>query len=323
MVKTTKIPNQTTPNTTTQLSTCTLQGRKSYTSQWTNQDTFLAKQLSDGITLLAVIDGHGEHGHIIARHVRDFFLQNAKAASEKPESSLKHLFKILQDRLQKGNLMRESQFSGCTATVAVVDTLKETMTLAYVGDSRLCLLDSKGKPVFETVDHIVSGEDERHILATGVADVREETACGVTARRVFRKGTSYPGLAMSRSLGDCVAHALGVQAEPTVVTMPFIAEQTIVVASDGVWEHMTAEEVAAIICKDDKSVAAAAARNVVYAARQRWIGAPNPLDVDDITSVVFRNSGDLTSPLSDSGDSTSCASAPRCASPSRNRAKTV
>merc|ERR1711904_299266 len=193
-------PNQTSvsPNTTL-LGTCTLEGRKTYTSQWTNQDALLAKQVPDGIMLLAVIDGHGEHGHVLAKYVRDCVLENAKAAGENPANTLKQLFRILQSRLEKGHLMRESQFSGCTATVAVVDTLKETMTVAYVGDSRLCVLDSKGKPVFETVDHTVSGEDESRILATGLADVRVEGSCGITARRVFLKGEGYPGLAMSRS----------------------------------------------------------------------------------------------------------------------------
>eukprot|EP00746_Dinoflagellata_sp_MGD_P164856 gnl/MRDRNA2_/MRDRNA2_93772_c0_seq1.p1 gnl/MRDRNA2_/MRDRNA2_93772_c0~~gnl/MRDRNA2_/MRDRNA2_93772_c0_seq1.p1 ORF type:complete len:534 (+),score=69.99 gnl/MRDRNA2_/MRDRNA2_93772_c0_seq1:100-1602(+) len=301
-------PYQTTPNTTL-LGTCTLEGRKTYTSQWTNQDTFLAKQLSDEIMLLAVIDGHGEHGHVVAKYVRDFILENAQAAGENPVRTLKQIFRTLQDRLEKSHLMHESQFSGCTATVAVVDTLKETMTVAYVGDSRLCVVDSKGKPVFETVDHTVSGEDESHILASG-ADVRVETICGVTARRVYRKGERYPGLAMSRSLGDSVAHTLGVQSAPTVVTVPLIAEQTVVVASDGVWEHMTAEDVAAIVCQDDKSTTTATARNIVYAARDRWGGAPN---VDDITSVVFRNSGRAA--LS--------TSPPRCASPGRLRAGTA
>lgn len=292
-------------STTTVLGAFTLKGQKVHSVNWINQDAYLAKQLGDGLVLLAAIDGHGEHGHVVANYVQNFVLENARAlGGGESNTAFQQLFSVLQGSLAKGCLSRESQYSGATTTIALVDTFKERMTVAYVGDSRLCILDAAGKPVFEIVDHTVSGEDESHVLATG-GDVRTETVCGITARRVYLKGQQYPGLAMSRSLGDCVAHTLGVRAEPTIVTVPFTAGQTVVVASDGVWEHMTAGDVAAVVGKDDTQTAASAAQDLVHAARWRWGNAPN---IDDITSVVLRNSSEWIAPL--------------CASPSRCRALT-
>jgi serine/threonine protein phosphatase PrpC len=302
--------NRAKPNTAL-LGAYTLEGKKAHMPQWTNQDAHLVKELGNGIVLLAVIDGHGEHGHVVAKYVRDFISENGKGLLGASSSTLQQLFRNLQGLLETGHMAQKSQFSGATSTVAILDTLNETMTVAHVGDSRLCVMDEKGKPCFETVDHTVSGEDENHIVATG-GDVHVETVCGITARRVYRRGERFPGLAMSRSLGDCVAHTLGVRAEPTVVTVPLIAGQTVVVASDGVWEHMTAEEVAAVVGREDALAAGVAAQDLVHAARQRWVGAPN---IDDITSVVFRNSKAVTP---------SCASDQACgaASPSRRRALT-
>ena len=57
-----------------------------------------------------------------------------------------------------------------------------------------------------------------------------------------------PGLAMSRSFGDRVAHSVGVSAEAE--TMEFtlgLNDKFVVIASDGVWEFLSNEDVANII----------------------------------------------------------------------------
>ena len=57
-----------------------------------------------------------------------------------------------------------------------------------------------------------------------------------------------PGLAMTRSMGDGVAHSVGVTAEPE--TMQFtlgLNDKFLVIASDGVWEFLSNEDVANIV----------------------------------------------------------------------------
>ena len=72
-----------------------------------------------------------------------------------------------------------------------------------------------------------------------------------------------PGLAMSRSLGDGLAHSIGVSWEPGKYIQPsfrfivtFIevkqlnlepADKFIVIASDGVWEFLSNETIARIV----------------------------------------------------------------------------
>lgn len=51
-----------------------------------------------------------------------------------------------------------------------------------------------------------------------------------------------PGLAMSRSLGDAVAHTAGVSSEPDFVEYEFSCgreDLILVMASDGLWEFMS------------------------------------------------------------------------------------
>jgi serine/threonine protein phosphatase PrpC len=64
--------------------------------------------------------------------------------------------------------------------------------------------------------------------------------------RVWLGHMDVPGLAMSRSLGDAVAHSAGVSSEPEFFEYEFNVGQedlVLVMASDGLWEFMSNDEV--------------------------------------------------------------------------------
>lgn len=53
---------------------------------------------------------------------------------------------------------------------------------------------------------------------------------------------------MSRSMGDKVAHSVGVSAEPEVLEFTLgLDDKFLVLASDGVWEFLSNEDVAQIV----------------------------------------------------------------------------
>jgi serine/threonine protein phosphatase PrpC len=57
-----------------------------------------------------------------------------------------------------------------------------------------------------------------------------------------------PGLAMSRSFGDKVAHSVGVSAEPDTWDFTLgLNDKFVVIASDGVWEFLSNDDVANIV----------------------------------------------------------------------------
>jgi len=59
---------------------------------------------------------------------------------------------------------------------------------------------------------------------------------------------NIPGLAMSRSFGDHAAAEVGVISEPEILEMNLIEDDKfIVIASDGVWEFLSNDEVVRII----------------------------------------------------------------------------
>jgi serine/threonine protein phosphatase PrpC len=57
-----------------------------------------------------------------------------------------------------------------------------------------------------------------------------------------------PGLAMSRSLGDQVAHSVGVSSVPEVTEFILDSDDRfLVIATDGVWEFLSNQEVVDIV----------------------------------------------------------------------------
>jgi serine/threonine protein phosphatase PrpC len=58
----------------------------------------------------------------------------------------------------------------------------------------------------------------------------------------------YPGLSISRSLGDLLSHNIGVSSEPNVRVLELSQHDNfVVIASEGIWSHMSAEDVGEIV----------------------------------------------------------------------------
>ena len=110
--------------------------------------------------------------------------------------------------------------------------------------------------------------------------------------RVWMKNDNYPGLAMSRSIGDGIAHNIGVSDIPDILEFDVdkIKPIALVVASDGIWEFMSNDDVKNEISKFLYSGDCdGCARSICEKARGIW--ERNGVYCDDITAVVafFKN----------------------------------
>jgi len=258
-------------------------GHKQHFPGWMNQDAHFVATLGPNRVCVGVFDGHGLNGHHIASGVRDLFAQVAPSLPGPSDPKLPEAFHRLFGYAEEATVATGlAEWSGTTATVAIVDMNARAAAVAHVGDSRL-LIASGPHVHFETLDHTVDAVAESRVKASG-GEVRLSTISGVTSRRVFLAGTDVPGLAMSRAIGDTQARSVGVLAEPTITTgLDFVPGSVLVVASDGVWEKMPSGSVAAMAVHMD---AEAAANDLTQAARSCW--AAEGSDIDDITAVVVR-----------------------------------
>ena len=90
--------------------------------------------------------------------------------------------------------------------------------------------------------------------------------------RVWLKNQEYPGLAMSRSLGDLVAHSIGVSSDPEIIKYELKSEHKfIVICSDGVTEFLSDDEIGKIVWPYYQENSPENAGNaIVREAAKRW-----------------------------------------------------
>ena len=122
--------------------------------------------------------------------------------------------------------------------------------------------------------------------------------------RVFDSSGKYPGLAMSRSIGDSSGSSLGVISIPICTSLSLTGkEKFIVLASDGVWDVIDNEDVITFVegyrkkclftCDFPLQVEA---NNTIIAqllaeeARMRWLKVITEEDImiDDISVVIMQ-----------------------------------
>ncbi|GIL82013.1 hypothetical protein Vretifemale_10938 [Volvox reticuliferus] len=230
-------------------------------------------------------------GHLVSGYVKQhlpIILVNHLTLEKDVKKALTQGFCEVDRSLANSRI--DCEFSGSTAVVSYLKG--KTLTTAWVGDSR-GVLGRESKRGWEaidlTTDHKPTAPEEkaRILKANGrVERLVDEMGQPMGPYRVWLQYAWIPGLAMSRALGDVLAHQVGVTSEPDHSVMELTPQDKfIVLASDGVWEFISSKEAVEIVAQYDS--AEEACRQLVDEAYQRWLTEEEGV-VDDITAVVVR-----------------------------------
>eukprot|EP01053_Blabericola_migrator_P005879 Blabericola_migrator_1__5878@NODE_2977_length_2145_cov_321_949471_g1863_i0_p2_GENE_NODE_2977_length_2145_cov_321_949471_g1863_i0NODE_2977_length_2145_cov_321_949471_g1863_i0_p2_ORF_typecomplete_len279_score56_73PP2C/PF00481_21/3e62PP2C_2/PF13672_6/3_7e21SpoIIE/PF07228_12/2_3e12_NODE_2977_length_2145_cov_321_949471_g1863_i011491985 len=268
--------------------------RKGLKPESPNQDDFFIIRIDD-IGLYGVFDGHGPFGHDISNFVQQNLprmIYNHPDFYTDPKSTLKAAFAKVQEDIEKACEKRDfdAALSGCTATVIIHDIEKNLLYVAHVGDSRAVLARRVNDTQFEAVDltqdHKPTMEEERARIEAKGGEVKRLE--GDIPYRVFLKDKMYPGLAMSRALGDLVAGQAGVSAEPDITLWELQKDRDafIVLCSDGVWEFITSQESVDLVSKHGRRSVQFAADTLARESWNKWIVEEGDV-VDDITVEII------------------------------------
>merc|ERR1712083_982429 len=111
---------------------------------------------------------------------------------------------------------------------------------------------------------------------------------GYANHRVYAKNGRYPGLNMSRCLGDLLGHQdAGCSCEPEVSEHVIQdLDHCLLLCSDGVWEFITPDEAVKFVHQYPPEKAMQAAETLAKEAWDRWIREEGGAVVDDITVVL-------------------------------------
>ncbi|GJD09684.1 Protein phosphatase 2C and cyclic nucleotide-binding/kinase domain-containing protein [Galdieria sulphuraria] len=180
-----------------------------------------------------------------------------------------------------------------SGTTAVAAWFKGSFLFcSNVGDSR-CIIGRQTQArkykyisIDMTYDHKPVRTDEAYRIQRSGGRI-EYWDGGVGPLRVWLAEDWFPGLAMTRSFGDLIVESIGVSSEPEVTCIRLTSsDRFCILASDGVWEFMSSQEVVYWIGRlRDKCSAQLAAEMVVEEAVKRWRKEDEV--VDDTTAIVL------------------------------------
>lgn len=278
-------------------------GQKSLLDRGVGQDNFSSSRLAHGWHLHCVCDGHGQCGHwasdIVVRFL-PYFLGSLECINLLREENVKEAVTIACERMQSYLVSAaklcdvDLVLSGTTCACVLRNSSSPHLAwVANVGDSRVVLVNGMGDVAFSTVDHKPSTPGERARVEACGCQITEVIAANdeVLTKIVVRgRQNEYPELGFTRSFGDLLYKSYGVEAVPDV----FRLEKELgdlsgdfVIASDGVFEFLSNEEVAKIVSRGRKnnSERSSLVGELLQASQKLWQDCEDDY-CDDITAML-------------------------------------
>ncbi|KAH7387901.1 hypothetical protein KP509_16G047700 [Ceratopteris richardii] len=251
-----------------------------------------------------VFDGHGEYGTQCSQFVKKHLCENLlkdKHFMTDMEQAYHSAFIATNAQLHRHTI--DDSMSGTTAITVLVRG--KTLYVANVGDSRAVLAEKRGKDIIAmdlSSDQTPFRSDEcARVKLCGARVLTLDQLEGLKnpnvqcwggdedddgdPPRLWVANGMYPGTAFTRSIGDKIAEQIGVIAVPEVLVMELTPNNPFfVIASDGVFEFLTSQQVVDMVSQHTDPCNACAA--VVAESYRLWLQYETR--TDDITIIVVR-----------------------------------
>ncbi|MFT4585408.1 MAG: serine/threonine protein phosphatase PrpC [Gammaproteobacteria bacterium] len=225
-----------------------------------NEDAYAVIPVDEQTLILAVADGAGglPHGNLAARFAIESLIEAVTdGRGEAPRVSIVNGFEQGQKKICE-------QIPGAATTLIVVEITNRTARTYHAGDSGACIIGGRSKMKGYTVFHSPTG----YAVEAGL--LSEDEAMYHEARHI-----------VSNVLGD---PNMSVEIGTTVDLAP---NDTIVIASDGLYDNLFREEVGALACRGSLEFAC---RTLIEVTTTRMLNpySDGPSKPDDLTVLMYR-----------------------------------
>ncbi|XP_076933229.1 putative protein phosphatase 2C 52 [Bidens hawaiensis] len=294
-----------------------------------NQDAMIVWEdfMAEDVTFCGVFDGHGPHGHLVARKVRDTLpvklfsyldsyeskknrstycicangesgLNGNDGEEEKPELLWREAFLKSYKAMDKELKSHPNLDCFCSGSTAVTIVKQgSNLYMGSIGDSRAIMASKDENDALVAVQLTVDlkpdlpREAERIKQCKGrVFALQDEPE----VPRVWLPFDDAPGLAMARAFGDFCLKEYGVISIPEISHRILTErDQFIVLASDGIWDVLSNEQVIEIV--SSAPTLASAARLLVESAAREWKSKYPTSKMDDCAVVCLFLDGKMDS----------------------------
>ena len=257
-----------------------------------NQDNyFIIKEFLNNKEqfFIGLCDGHGSYGHLISKYICNILPKKIKKISEK--EIVEAILSTNKSLIEESKI--DCSLSGSTCNALMIS--KDKIISANVGNTRSVLAryeNGQYNAINLTRDHKPTELDEMKRILNSNGRIKQYTdprsGQPTGPERIWLNNSEIPGLSISRSLGDNLAHSIGVICEPEIKEIEFNGnEKFILVASDGIWKFIDSDESVKII-KDfyeNNMDAVGALNKIVKQAFKRWKNEED--NMDDITAILI------------------------------------
>ena len=242
--------------------------------------------------IFGVFDGHGDSGknisELVSTYINNYYTNTEHITLNK--ETIRTCIHTVSSMIKQHSQL-DLQFSGTTLNMVYVDT--HYLYCANIGDSRSIAITSDHSIIQLSTEHKPEHPMEcKRILQMG-GEVGRVNWSNEGPCRVWLKGKEYPGLSISRSIGDLSVEDIGVISEPDVTVFDVCSQliKIVVIGTDGLWEFLSNEQVKKIVCMyydqcnntfDSKT----AGNTLINESRRLW-EIKNPLGIDDISIIIL------------------------------------
>ena len=290
-------------------------GKNEKGEQTTNQDALVSITNINNVrdfNIFGILDGHGPEGQKISEYASEYIpSQITKHPEIKSLTDPEEIYLKLKDNncqiitdayLSCDEQLKNAEFdaynSGCTCILVI--HIGNHIICSNAGDSKGIVAYDEQVGQDEELNYLETAElsmvyrpevlEERNrILMSGgiVEQMKNEYGQAIGSYRVWARGKNFPGLALSRSIGDLLGKNIGVIPDPGILEYD-LSESTkfIAICSDGVWVYLNDE----IVKNYGKSFyldnnASGFCHYIVNQSVSEW--EKNGPNVDDISVVVI------------------------------------
>ena len=277
-----------------------------------NQDSYiLEKNINDvlNFNIFGVLDGHGINGHLVSQFVSRYIinkiknhplLKNLKNPKEIYNKLKLNGYEIIAKIFTEADIHLSKQSFNCEnsgTTCVIAIQLEEHIICANAGDSRAIMIfdEENSKNLTNTKIYPLSFDckpenehEKKRIQEHGgiVEQIIDENGIGEGPFRVWAKGEDYPGLAVSRSIGDFEAKKIGVIPNPQIIEYNInFKSKYMIICSDGIWEFINNKQAMEIgnkyYLRNDPN---GLCNELTKTSTEMW--TKEDIVIDDITVVV-------------------------------------
>ena len=230
------------------IDSCTIEG-KSFKQKYNQENFFMKENFLNKKEefLIGICDGHGKHGKLISKYIVNLLPKFISSTSE--NEIVNSYLQMNKHIISENNKMFDCSLSGVSC-ISLIISLEKIISI-NLGDNK-AILARQENGLYNYVNlnrqHKPTEPDEKERILENNGDIGCLNGSNIDKKIIFLKNSDIPGLSISRSFGDIIAHSVGVISEPEVKSFYFNGkEKFVIIASNDFWDIIEAEESVKII----------------------------------------------------------------------------